>query len=1183
MTAHDKTLSAQLARVTTGASAPTRLHEAFEREAARRPLHAAIEHCDTTLCYASLDAHANQIAAWLQDMGVTNGDLVGLYLNKSPRLYAAMLAILKVGAGYVPIDPRFPLDRITAIHEDADLKTIVTEGTLADKIGCTQELPIARLDDEADVIATMATLPIQPARAISPSDICYVIYTSGSTGRPKGVMIEHRNAVAFIETLDSVYKLNQDERVYQGFSIAFDASVEEIWAAFSLGGTLIVPHDHIEKSPADVAEFINDKAITYYSTVPTMLSMIESDLPSVTTLILGGEACSNELVTRWAIPGRRMLNTYGPTETTVVATWSECRPGYEVSIGKALPGYTAYVLNEDMQPVSAGEEGELFIGGEGVGRGYRNREQLTEERFLTDPFSSEPGGKLYRTNDHVRLGEDGDLYFIGRLDGQVKIRGFRVELSEIEAVLLEHPEIQAAAVAVVDGEEFKELAAYILCPNGESALNRDELLATLSARVPPYMIPRHLDVIDELPMMPSGKVDRKSLPRPITPLRGEGEIVPASTPLEANIAEIWAKTCSLSEVSVTADFFMDLGGHSLVAARVVSKLRATYPRVAVSLKDIYENRTVRKLAETLAKRGVDVQDASLTNSDPIETEPVEPNVGPVTRWTTATLQAVIALVYYGLAAAPLTFLCLLIKRVIEGNLDIYQAAGIATVASLVAWPSFVLLGIAIKWAVLGRARPGRYPVWSFYYLRWWTATRFQSLGWPNVFTGTPLMPLYWRAMGARVGRNVFLRTNICMAFDVISVGDNTSIGVETHILGCRVEDGHLVIAPVQIGNDCFIGMQSNLGLNTKMEDGAKLDDMSSLPDNTAMTRNEGRRGTPARPAYVSVPDQLTQPMTGSKRLAFGLAHLMLIYAMGYFIIVTIIPLLACLLLGYMYFGLVGAATGALLAVPISVLTYLGAAITLKKLLGPTSSTIFHIYSGTYLKHWFTSYLLENTRTILMAVCATLYAAPLLRALGADVGRGTEVSTASHLNPDHLTIGAGSFLADGCLVGGERSYNGTVSVREISIGNRTFIGNSALVAGGIHIADDVLIGVSSTPPSGTPIVPSNTRWLGSPGFMLPRTQDNGDFSSTETFAPSQYVIFQRAVSDLVRILLPGLLWTLSAIAFVAGVATADLFLPLWAAVLMSPIVAGAVATAAIYVTAAIKWTLIGKVEPLTKPL
>ncbi len=319
----------------------------FELQAEKRHDHSAIEFVDETVTYGELDANANRIANALIERGVKPGALVALYMKKSPRLYAAMLGILKAGAGYVPIDPKFPLERIRAILEDSRAKVVITEHPLAGEIEGAVDTPLLRLDLDRDDIARQPSDFVALTEFVDPQSLCYVIYTSGSTGRPKGVMIEHRNAAAFVRSLKSIYRVSKSDRVYQGFSPAFDASVEEIWAAFSRGGTLVVPTEDVERSPVDVAEFINERDITYFSTVPTMLSMIDRELPSVRTLVLGGEACSSELVTRWATPGCRLINTYGPTEATVVATWADCVRGEDVTIGVPLPGYSTYVLDEN--------------------------------------------------------------------------------------------------------------------------------------------------------------------------------------------------------------------------------------------------------------------------------------------------------------------------------------------------------------------------------------------------------------------------------------------------------------------------------------------------------------------------------------------------------------------------------------------------------------------------------------------------------------------------------------------------------------------------------------------------------------------------------------------------------------------------------------------------------------------
>lgn len=1166
------------------------LHHFFEAQVRRRPHHTAIDFLDERVTYAKLDCEANRVANYLVGRGVRAGSLVGLCLSKSPLLYAAMLGILKAGAGYVPIDPRLPIERIRAIAEDAQLDLILTEAQLADRFTGNLGAACLQLDTEHSAIASQPTTRVVRRKAgATPSSLSYVIYTSGSTGRPKGVMIEHRNAVAFVTSLATVYRVCDSDRVYQGFSTAFDASVEEIWAAFSRGGTLVIPTSDVERSPADVAAFVNEKKLTYFSTVPTMLAMIEGDLPTVRTLVLGGEACSDELVARWATPERRMLNTYGPTEATVVATWSECAVGEPVSIGHALPGYTTYVLDENLRPVQPGETGELFIGGAGVARGYRNLEALTAERFIPNPIGRYSDPRLYRTFDQVRLGDREQLYFIGRLDDQVKLRGFRMELSEIETVLMAHPKIKAAVVTVTGDDQLKDLAAYVVCSRDEGTLPREEVAGLLRQRLPPYMVPQFLDVIDRLPMMPSGKVDRKSLPPPQTLLLGMGPVVAASCALESQIARAWANVFRLPEVSVEADFFLDLGGHSLLAAQVVSQLRQVLSSARLSVRDVYERRTVRELARALKERmggGNTDPDVATQKSSQKENLPACAafhSVHPVVRWTTVFLQAVSVAFYYALVAAPITYVALMATAVADGQLAWSDAIDILTFVGFAAWPLMLLFSIALKWIVIGRYKPGRYPLWSFYYFRWWLVTRFQSLSWANMFSGTPLMSLYWRAMGATIGRNVNLRTSHCFAFDLIKIGDGTSVGVETQILGCRVEDGYLIIAPVEIGRDCFIGMHCTLGLDTRMEDGSRLGDMSLGSDGFRLMPGEMKRGSPARPAYVAVPETIALPPSRARTLTFGLLHLALIYAMGYFLIATSLPAIALIVAGFWIAGPLGGIAGVALAVPVGIFTYACSVIVLKKLLGPVHAGTFRVHSLAYLRHWFVSYLLENTKTILLPVYATLFLPPFMRALGAKIGAGCEISTVSHITPDTLEVGAGSFLADSCLVGGERIHAGTIEVGPVRIGTKSFIGNSALVAGGTTVGSNVLIGVASTPPASSDDVPAGTSWLGSPGFELPTTEHPMCFAEEETFRPTRSAVLQRLVTETLRILLPGLILGASAIVMVWCAVIGYRQLPFWGLILTVSVLPTVLASMSILASALVKKVFIGRVAPIVTPL
>ena len=1172
---------------------PRLLHEFFEQQVRVRPEHPAIECNGEVASYLQLDHLSDRIAMSLHRRGIRPGSLVALYSEKSLHLFAALLGVLKAGAGYVPVDPRFPIARIQSILTDADVKIVFSDGVLARDLAPHVSAEVLCL--EAELVRNTEMAPPLAPVAITPHDPCYVIYTSGSTGHPKGVVIEHRNAVNFVRSLRSVYGLAEGDRVYQGFSIAFDASVEEIWGALSLGGTLVVPSGETARSTFDAAEFINVNKVTFFSTVPSFLAVLPAELPTVKLLVLGGEACPPELVYRWATPGRRMLNTYGPTEATVVATAAECVPGKPVTIGDPLPGYETYVLDEQLRPVKPGECGELYIGGAGVARGYMNRPELTAERFISNPFAANKlaPDRLYRTFDLVRRSESGGLQFIGRADGQIKIRGFRIELSEIEAVLMEHPAVRAAAVNMVEFGPQKELAAYVVLELHIDDLDRDSVVELLRNRVPDYMVPRYLDILKELPSMTSGKVDRNLLPAPRTILgTANRNVVLAVTELEQAVVAALEKELRVSPVSVEADFFLDLHGHSLNAARVVTELRATLNTVHVSVRDLYAHRTARQLGRHLESLGIG---SDSTTTSPRAAPNPEAASNPRTqltwfRYPCAILQLLGVFAFYGVVSAPLVLAVVLVIKVCNGEEALGTALDVVTTASFLIWPSWLVLSVALKWIVIGRYKPGRYRVWGAYYFRWWLVNRFQSLSWSEMFVGTPLMSLYYRAMGAKIGKNCTIGTPICTAFDLISIGDSTSIGSDTHILGYRIEDGWLILGNVTVGSECFVGTHCCLGLNTTMGDRARLGDMSHLPDDAAMGPGEGMRGSPAEPDDLDLEhldlEQLQGGVGGRRGSAFlfGLIHLGLIYAMGYLLILSLLPAVALIGAG-LYLGGPGlGAAAAFVAAPVSTIWYLVLVLAVKWVaIGRIVPGVYRLHSIDYLRYWFLNYLLNNTRHMALALYATLFLPKFLKLLGAKIGRGVEISTAMHIMPDLLEIGDGSFLADACIVGGHKTYLGHIELCSNTIGKRSFVGNSALVPAGVDVGDNSLIGVMSTPPAGVMRTADGTRWLGSPGFELPNTQHVDCFSSKLTFEPGYGLVFARIAMEAVRLFLPGFVTAANFVVFCMAITVAYQHAPLWGVAVSAPAMAFMLSYFSIFVVALVKVVLVDRFEPTVKPL
>lgn len=1164
-------------------SAPC-LHHLFESIVEQRPDQVAIELRDKKLTYRELDAWANRIAWSLRLRGVKAGSLVGLYHQKSCDLFAAMLGILKAGAGYVPVDPKFPVDRIQHIFTDANVRAVVTSGELADGLsGLATEFLL--LDRHADEIALRPVwVPPEVVDEGHEHDLAYVIYTSGSTGRPKGVMIEHRNAVTFVKSLPGVYGLNANDRIYQGFSTAFDASIEEIWAAFSLGGTLCVAPEDIARSPGDVAEFITTNRISFFSTVPTFLSMVEDELPTVRLLVVGGEACTAELVTRWATDNRRMLNTYGPTEATVVATAVECKPGQLVTIGKALPGYQTYVLDDKLNKVADGEPGELVIGGDGIARGYLNRPELTAEKFVVNPFAEDlaTSPRLYRTQDLVRRTEDGSLQFLGRIDDQIKIRGFRVELTEIESVLLEHDAIRAAAVRVVQSGTIPELAAYVVADKA-TKFDRASVAEALCARLPEYMVPKYLDLVDEMPFTTSGKVDRKRLPNPVNILRRrEGVVELPATDLERTIHAAWSSRFPGTAISVTDDFFVDLGGHSMLAAQVVTELRSKHNLPRASVRDLYSMRTIREFARHLAASDPgEVRDASTDPRTP--SQRAFESVPAHERWTTIAVQTLSIMIYEGILIAPVAIFVWLSMSYAAGTIDLSSVLWWGSLVGFATWPLMLFISIAVKWLVIGRIKEGEYPVWSYYYCRWWVANLFRGLSWSHMFEGSPLMPLYFRAMGARVGRNAAISTSICSTYDLISIGDDTSIGPETHISGYRVEDGLLKLGRIDIENDCFVGIHCSLGLGTRMAAGSSLDDLTHLDDGAVLPKGVGLRGAPADPAVVTVPEA-DQTHRRKRPVLYGVLHLLLIYVMGYFLILAALPAIALGAFALMSESALMCVLAVSVAVPLSIVWYAALLVIVKKLfIGTIKPGRFPLHSGRYLRVWFLRYLLANTRQILMPVYATIFLPTLYRLLGAKIGAHAELSTVNQVIPDLMDIGESSFLGDECIIGGIRIHHGVAEIKQTKIGRRTFIGNSAFIRGGVTLGDESLLGVMSTPPINTDNVPSNTQWLGVPGFALPRPKAEVAFDEARTFSPSKRLTRTRAVIDAVRILLPGYMsaWSLGLIVAISSLSFS--LVHWWIAALALPLLVNLVAFAAVLIVALLKRLIIGTFTPSIHPL
>ncbi|WMV70852.1 amino acid adenylation domain-containing protein [Xenorhabdus griffiniae] len=553
------------------------IHQLFEMQTAQHPEAIAVVYEDQTLSYGELNHRANQLAHYLIALGVHPDDRVALCAERSLEMVVGLLAILKAGGAYVPLDPAYPSERLAYMLEDAAPVALLTQSGLVQSEWLVQfnTLPTVLLDNPEPCLSTQPTSnPDAQALGLASHHLAYVIYTSGSTGQPKGVMIEHQSLCNLITTQQHTLALTANSRVLQFASNSFDACIWESCMALMAGGRLYLAKRADLLPGTILSRYLTEQAISHVLLSPTALAAMDSLPDTLQTLLVGGEACPSTLVKRWS-PGRQMLNAYGPTEITVCATLYPCvatAADNPPPIGRPIANTRIYILDAHDQPVPHGVTGEIYIAGAGVARGYLNRPELTAERFLTDPFVSQPDARMYKTGDLGRWLPDGNIEYLGRNDAQVKLRGFRIELGEIEAKLTQCDGVREAVVIAREDEPGqKRLVAYLL-PQEGSGLVPAELHQQLAQYLADYMLPSAFVTLDTFPLTPNGKLDRQALPAPdlsavVTrnyeaPV-GEREII---------LAQIWQKLLGLEQIS-RHDHFFKLGGHSLIIVSLVEELR----------------------------------------------------------------------------------------------------------------------------------------------------------------------------------------------------------------------------------------------------------------------------------------------------------------------------------------------------------------------------------------------------------------------------------------------------------------------------------------------------------------------------------------------------------------------------------------------------------------------------------
>jgi myxalamid-type nonribosomal peptide synthetase MxaA len=581
------------------------LHQLFEEQVERTPNAVAVTSKSKHLTYHELNIQSNQLAHHLRSLGVTAETLVGVAAERSIETLIAILAVLKAGGAYVPIDPGYPQERLRFLLNDSGLKVIISQSHLRDRFPTDGYTFVYQDTDRSQIAQQPETNPVSHT---TPGNLAYMIYTSGSTGQPKGVLVPHQQIV-HSTTAHAAYNRPAPTAFLLLISFSFDAAGVGIYWTLCTGGRLVIPTEEQIKDPIQLRKLIEQEQITHQDCTPTLYSIIlgndAGQLSSLRCVIVGGEACPTNLISLHysLLPNTQLVNNYGPTEATVWSTTYDCPPDQNgetswVPIGRPIPNDRLYILDEDLNPVPIGAPGEIYIGGDGVVRGYHDHPELTATRFIPDPFATSPGERLYKTGDIARYLADGSVDFVGRSDHQVKIRGYRIELEEIEATLLRYHDVAEAAVVVrEDTPGDKRLIAYVAAREG-ATLTRETLIAFLESSIPHYMVPHTFMIMKALPRTVTGKIDRKALPAPNVQTSENGnEYIAPRTSLEQQLAHAFSVILGVERVSINDSFF-DLGGNSLLLAQLAMHVWGTY-QIDVPILELFVSPTVAGIAHAI--------------------------------------------------------------------------------------------------------------------------------------------------------------------------------------------------------------------------------------------------------------------------------------------------------------------------------------------------------------------------------------------------------------------------------------------------------------------------------------------------------------------------------------------------------------------------------------------------------
>ncbi|USX51129.1 Pls/PosA family non-ribosomal peptide synthetase [Lentzea sp. HUAS12] len=1096
------------------APSPRTLLDILRASAETHPNALAVDDGTTALTYRALITEVLELKDKLAAEGVGVGDRVGIRVpSGTVDLYVSILATLAAGAAYVPVDFEDPDERAELVFGEAQVGAVLGEGRSLVRHGSTLGVTgEPGLDDDA-----------------------WIIFTSGSTGRPKGVAVTHRSAAAFVDAEARLFlrdePIGPEDRVLAGLSVAFDASCEEMWLAWRYGACLVPAPRSLVRTGMDLGPWLVEQEITVVSTVPTLAALwpVEA-LDDVRLLIFGGEACPPELAERLAVPGREVWNTYGPTEATVVACAAQMTGQGPVRIGLPLDGWDLVVVDAQGEVVPMGESGELVIGGVGLAR-YLDAEKDAQKYA---PLPSMGWDRAYRSGDVVRAEPEG-LVFLGRADEQIKLGGRRIELGEVDAALGALPGVAGAAAAVRTTRGGNQILVGYVVTDGE--FDQDAAVEQLRTELPAALVPL-IAVVETLPTRTSGKVDRAALPWPLESMDTAGVVFSG---LEGWLAERWAEVLGSGPASEDANFFAS-GGSSLGAAQLVSMIRTRYP--STSVQDIYQNPTLYKLARKLESYG--------------ETAEVR-EVAPTPRWT-GVVQTLLMVPLLTIAGARWVVALTALSNVL-GWTSVswwWVAAGFVVFLSPAGRLAISAGGARL---LLRGVKPGTYPRGGSVHLRLWTAEMLAQMSRATELSGS-WVTHYARALGAKIGEGADLHS-LPPVTGMLKVGRGAAVEPEVDLSGWWIDGDRLRIGRVRIGAGATVGARSTLFPGARIGKKAEVAPGSGVRG--SVPTGQRWAGVPAireGKAARSFPSRRPE-RSRFWNLMYGLSSGLL----------AALPLLAAAPALLYVLRRPVTLTSALWDVPVASAIWFGSyaliVLVAVRLLGiGMREGYYPVHSRVAWAAWTTERLMNNARSALFPLYASLFTPVWLRLLGMKVGRGVEASTVVAL-PKMTRVGDGAFLADDTMVASYELGGGWLRIATARVGKRAFLGNSGMTAPGRAVPKGGLVGVLSAAPKRAK---AGSSYLGMPPMKLPRAAEVSDQS--RTFDPPKHLMWARALVELCRFV-PVML----NVALVVGVLFALKEFGLWA----SGLVLLGAGVAACLVAVVAKWTLVGRFKTREYPL